>query len=369
MDGLETAMLNRRSLVTGMAALASGAAWTPARAAEVKLLNVSYDPTRELYDAINEAFTAAWKAKTGDTLTIEQSHGGSGKQARSVIEGLRADVVTLALDWDITAIEKAGLIKPGWRAKLPDNSAPYTSMIAFLVRKGNPKGIKDWADLTRGDVKAVTANPKTGGGARWVFLALWGATSNAKACDLSSEEGRAQAAASAQSAKTFPALDDAKAQDTLRTFYNEHVPVLDTGARGSTVSFAQKQIGDVLINWENELWLAREEFGADKFDIVYPSVSILAEPPVAVVDQVVDAKGTRAVAEAYLNYLYTPEAQDIIGQLHYRPRDLASLKKYGAELPPVKLFTIDETFGGWTVAQKTFFADGGVFDAIYKPAK
>ena len=362
-------MLTRRSVVTGLAVSATALALRPAGAAEIKLLNVSYDPTRELYDAINEAFAAAWRAKTGDAVTIEQSHGGSGKQARSVIEGLRADVVTLALDWDITAIERAGLIKPGWREKLPDNAAPYTSMIAFLVRKGNPKGIKDWSDLIRGDVQAVTANPKTGGGARWVFLALWGALAGAKTYDLSSQAGVDAVKASAKAATRFPVVEDARARAAVSTFYNEHVPVLDTGARGSTVSFAQKQIGDVLINWENELWLAKEEFGADKFDIVYPTVSILAEPPVAVVDQIVDAKGTRAVAEAYLQFLYTPEAQDIIGQLHYRPRDLGALKKYGAELPAVKLFTIDDSFGGWTSAQKTFFSDGGIFDALYKPAK
>ena len=363
-------MLNRRTLLAGLMTAAAGSTFgPPARAAEIKLLNVSYDPTRELYDAIDEAFAAAWKAQTGDTVTIEQSHGGSGKQARSVLEGLRADVVTLALDWDVTAIEKAGLIKPGWREKLPYNAAPYTSTIAFLVRKGNPKGIKDWADLLHGDIQAIAANPKTSGGARWVFLALWGAIAGAKTYDLSTEAGVQAAKVAAGGAKSFPVLEDAKARAAVATFYNEHVPVLDTGSRGATVTFAQKQIGDVLINWENELWLAKEEFGADKFDIVYPSVSILAEPPVAVVDQVVDAKGTRTVAEAYLKFLYTPDAQDIIGQLHYRPRAIDALKKYSADLPPLPLFTIDDSFGGWTTAQKTFFADGGVFDAIYKPAK
>lgn len=360
-------MLSRRTLLVGVASAAAFGG--PARAADLKLLNVSYDPTRELYDAIDEAFAAAWKGKTGTVVTIEQSHGGSGKQARSVIEGLKADVVTLALDWDVTAIEKAGLIKAGWRDKLPDNAAPYTSTIAFLVRKGNPKGIKDWADLTRAGVQAIAASPKTSGGARWVFLAAWAAAAGAKTHDLSSQAGVDAAKAAAKAASTFPAYDDAKAKATITRLYNDHVPVLDAGARGATVSFAQKQIGDVLVNWENELWLAKEEFGADKFDIVYPGVSILAEPPVAVVDQVVDARGTREVAEAYLKFLYTPEAQDIIGQLHYRPRDLDALKKNGANLPNLKLSTIDETFGGWTKAQTTFFADGGVFDAIYKPAK
>ena len=300
-------------------------------------------------------------------MTIEQSHGGSSKQARSVIDGLKADVVTLALDWDILAIEHAGLIKPGWRDRLPDNAAPYTSTIAFLVRKGNPKGIKDWSDLTRDGVQAIAANPKTSGAARWLFLALWGALAKAPARDLSTAAGRAAARTAAQAATAFPVLADPLARSTVTTFYNEHVPVLDTGSRGSTVSFAQKQLGDVLINWENELWLAKEEFGADAFDIVYPSVSILAEPPVAVVDAVVDAKGTRAVAEAYLKYLYTAEAQDIVGQLHYRPRDMAALAKYQAELPVLPMFTIDETFGGWTRAHQTFFADGGVFDSIYRP--
>ncbi len=335
---------------------------------EFKLLNVSYDPTRELYGAINETFAAAYKAKTGDEVTIEQSHGGSSKQARSVIDGLKADVVTLALDWDISAIERAGLIKAGWRDRLPDHASPYTSTVAFLVRKGNPKGIKDWADLNRDGVQAITANPKTGGGARWVFLAIWGGIAKAPTHDLSTAEGVEAAQAAAKAATAFPVAADEAAKAFMANLYSNHVPVLDTGARGSTVTFAQKQIGDVLINWENELWLAKEEFGEDKFDIVYPSTSILAEPPVAVVDAVVDAKGTRAVAEAYLRYLYTPEAQDMIGQMHYRPRDIDALKTYSADLPALKLFTIDEVFGGWTKAQQTFFADGGIFDAIYKPA-
>ena len=360
-------MLTRRTFVAAVGTGLAAAPFTSARAAEIKLLNVSYDPTRELYGAINEAFAADYKAKTGNVVTIEQSHGGSSKQARSVIDGLKADVVTLALDWDILAIERAGLVKPGWRDRLPDHAAPYTSTIAFLVRKGNPKGIKDWSDLTRDGVQAIAANPKTSGAARWLFLGLWGALAKAPTHDLSSAAGIEAARAAAQATKTYPVLDDAAARAAVTSFYNGHVPVLDTGSRGSTVSFAQKQLGDVLINWENELWLAKEEFGADQFDIVYPSVSILAEPPVALVDGVVDAKGTRAAAEAYLAFLYTPEAQDIIGQLHYRPRDVAALGKYSADLPPIPLFTIDESFGGWTRAHQTFFADGGVFDAIYKP--
>ena len=359
-------MLTRRAVVSAMGAMAA-AVPLGARAATLKLLNVSYDPTRELYGAINEAFAAAYKATSGDIVTIEQSHGGSSKQARSVIDGLKADVVTLALDWDILAIEQAGLIKSGWRERLPDNAAPYTSTIAFLVRKGNPKGVKDWSDLVRGDVQSIVANPKTSGAARWSFLALWGALAKVPARDLSDPAALAAAKAAAQGATEFPALTDAQTRVAVADFYNKHVPVLDTGARGATVSFAQKQLGDVLINWENELWLAKEEFGADAFDIVYPSVSILAEPPVAVVDAVVDAKGTRKVAEAYLKFLYTAEAQDIVGQLHYRPRDGAALAKYKAELPALPMFTIDETFGGWTKTHKTFFADGGVFDAIYRP--
>ncbi len=362
-------MLNRRVVVAGLAALAGMTPSLQAWAADLKLLNVSYDPTRELYGTLNEMFAEDYKTKTGDRVTVEQSHGGSSKQARSVIDGLKADVVTLALDWDIIAIERAGLIKPGWRERLPDNASPYTSTVAFLVRKGNPKGIKDWTDLDREGVQAIAANPKTSGAARWLFLALWGAVAKAPTHDVSTEAGVAAAAAAAKGATAFPVLDDEAARAFVTTFYNAHVPVLDTGSRGSTVSFAQKQIGDVLINWENELWLAKEEFGADKFDIVYPSVSILAEPPVAVVDAVVDARGTRAVAEAYLKFLYTPEAQDVIGQLHYRPREIETLKKYSADLPALKLFTIDEAFGGWTKAHQTFFADGGVFDAIYKPAK
>lgn len=332
----------------------------------VTLLNVSYDPTRELYTAINDLFVEAYKAKTGVVVTIEQSHGGSSKQARSVIDGLRADVVTLGLGWDVTAIERAGLIEPGWQDKLPFNSAPYTSTVAFLVRKGNPKHIKDWRDLLRPDVQVIAPNPKTSGAGRWAFLGLWGAVAGAKTYDLSTPEGLAASIAAGKAATDFPAYKNAESLAAVTEMY-KHVPVLDTGARGATVSFAQKQIGDVLLNWENELWLAIDEFGKDKFDIVYPSVSILGEPPVAVVDSVVDKKGTRPVAEAYLKFLYSKEAQDVMGQWHYRPRDVDILKKYSADLPPLKLFTVDETFGGWAKAQNTFFADGGTFDQIYKP--
>jgi ABC-type sulfate transport system substrate-binding protein len=351
----------------GFAGLLSAA--SSALAADIRLLNVSYDPTRELYTQYNEIFAKAYKAKTGDTVKIEQSHGGSGKQARSVIDGLNADVVTLALGWDITAIERAGLINPGWDKKLPNNAAPYTSTIAFLVRKGNPKGIHDWKDLWNPGVQVVTANPKTSGGARWVYLALWGVLAKAPTHDFSTAQGQADAVAAAAAAKTFPVYDNADVQAKIADLFNNHVPVLDAGARGATVSFAQKQIGDVLLNWENELWLAQDEFGADKFDIVYPTTSILTEPPVAVVDKVVDQRGTRAVAEAYLQGLYPPEAQDLAGQLHYRPRNLDALKKYSAQLPNIPFFTVDEAFGGWVKAQTTFFADGGTFDQIYHPAK
>ena len=356
-------VFSRRTLAAiGLAALLGSAA----SAAELRLLNVSYDPTRELYAAIGQSFAAKWKAQTGENVKVDLSNGGSGKQARSVIDGLNADVVTLALGWDVTAIEKAGLINAGWQNKFPNNASPYTSTIAFLVRKGNPKGIKDWSDLLRPDVQVITANPKTSGGARWVFLSLWGAFANARTHDFSTAAGQAEAKAAIGAAKDFPVYNDAAARGKVAEIFNKRVPVLDTGARGSTVTFAQKQIGDVLLNWENELWLAKDEFGPDKFDIVYPTKSILAEPPVAVVDKVVDQRGTRKAAEAYLSYLYTPEAQDVIGQLHYRPRDVAALNKYSAELPKIPLFTIDETFGGWPKAQTTFFADGGVFDQFYK---
>ena len=353
------------AVVLAGAVLALGA--TTARAQD-KLLNVSYDPTRELYDEINKLFAHRYKSETGRTITIDQSHGGSGKQARSVIDGLKADVVTLALGGDTAAVEKAGLIEPGWQSEFPHNSTPYASTIVFVVRKGNPKGVKDWDDLVKPGVAVVTPNPKTSGGARWNFLAAWAYAVGVKGHDMSTEAGIKQseeATKAAAASKNYPVVSDAKAQAFIAALF-KNVPVLDTGARGSTVTFAQKNVGDVLIAWENEARLAQEEFGKDKFEIVYPSVSILAEPQVAIVDKVVDGKGTRKAAEAYLKFLYTPEAQDVIGELHYRPRDLEALKRHQATLPPIKLFTIDEVFGGWAVAQKQYFADGGVFDQLYK---
>ena len=310
-----------------------------AKAAEQTLLNVSYDPTRELYQAVNTAFIAQWKVKTGDDLKINQSHGGSGKQGRSVIDGLEADVVTLALAYDIDAIAEKGLLDKAWQKKLSNNSAPYTSTIVFLTRKGNPKNIKDWSDLVKPGVSVITPNPKTSGGARWNYLAAWGYA-------LDKWNG-----------------DQGKAQDFVAQIF-KNVPVLDSGARGSTVTFAQRGIGDVLLAWENEAYLALDEFG-NNFDIVTPPLSILAEPPVAVVDKVVDRHGTRAAAEAYLNFLYTPEAQAIIAKNHYRPRNADVWKKVQGEFAPVKLFTIDDVFGGWTKAQTTHFSDGGIFDKIY----
>jgi sulfate/thiosulfate transport system substrate-binding protein len=345
------------------------AASLPAMSKEAKLLNVSYDPTRELYAAINDLFAERYKSRTGVSVIFEQSHGGSSKQARSVINGLKADVVTLALAWDVLAIERAGLIRPGWQQKLAYNSCPYTSMVAFLVRKGNPKNVKDWKDLTRPDMQVIVANPKTSGGGRWAYLALWGATAKAKTHDLSTPEGAKAAQAAERAAQNFSAYENSEARAVIEEFYNKHVPVLDTGARGATVTFAQKQLGDVLLNWENELWLALDEFGKDKFEIVYPPSSILGEPPVAVVDEVVDKKGTREIAEAYLKFLYTSEAQETATQLHYRPRDVDVLQKHKAELPPIPLFTIDETFGGWEKAHEAFFADDALFDQIYRPRK
>ncbi len=310
---------------------------------EVTLLNVSYDPTRELYQDFNASFAKYWKEKTGQVVTINQSHGGSGKQARAVIDGLQADVVTLALAYDIDALyEKAKLVPQNWQTRLPNNSTPYTSTIVFLVRKGNPKGIKDWDDLVRSDVIVVTPNPKTSGGARWNYLAAWG-----------------------YALKTFNG-DEAKAKEFVRRLY-KNVPVLDTGARGSTITFVERGIGDVLIAWENEAFLAVNELGKGKFEIVAPPLSILAEPPVSVVDKVVDKRGTRAVAQAYLEYLYTEEGQEIAARNFYRPRLQSIAAKYEGKFPQLKLFTIDEVFGGWQNAQKTHFADGGSFDQIYQP--
>ena len=326
-----------RTLAISAALLASLAAG----AAEVTLLNVSYDPTRELYHQYDAAFAAFWKARTGDTVSVKQSHGGSGKQARSVIDGLDADVVTLALAYDIDEIaEKAKVIDPQWQKRLRHNSSPYTSTYIFLVRKGNPKAIRGWSDLVKPGVSIVTANPKTSGGARWGYLAAYGY------------------------ALRQPGGNDAKARDFIGKLFRQ-VPVLDSGARGATVTFADRGIGDVLLAWENEAHLALKEFGADKFDIVYPPTSILAEPPVAIVDKVVDKRGTRKVAEAYLDHLYSPEGQEIAARNFYRPIDEKVAAKYAAQFPKIALFTIDDTFGGWAKAQKTHFADGGVFDQIY----
>jgi len=314
-----------------------------AQGGEVSILNVSYDPTRELYQDFNQAFAKYWKAKTGQTVTIEQSHGGSSKQARAVIDGLQADIVTLALAYDIDAIsQNAGLLPADWQKRLPQNSTPYTSTIVFLVRKGNPKHIKDWDDLVKPGISVITPNPKTSGGARWNYLAAW-------AYALKQPGGNEQAA-----------------QDFVKRLY-KNVPVLDSGARGSTTTFVQREIGDVLIAWENEAFLSIKELGPDKVEIVVPSQSILAEPPVAIVDKVVDKKGTRAVAQAYLEYLYTPEGQEIAAKNYYRPRLESVAKKYASTFPNIKLVTIDEVFGGWQKAQKTHFADGGVFDQIYQP--
>jgi len=311
-------------------------------AKDVNLLNVSYDPTRELYVDVNKAFAAQWKAKTGDTVNIRQSHGGSGKQARSVIDGLEADVVTLALAYDIDEISaKANLLPANWQKRLPHNSSPYTSTIVFLVRKGNPKGVKDWDDLIKPGISVITPNPKTSGGARWNYLAAWGYALK----------------------KTG---SEAKAKDFIAALF-KNVPVLDSGARGATVTFTERGVGDVLLAWENEAYLALQELGPDKFQIVTPPLSILAEPPVAVVDKNVDRKGTRAVAQAYLEFLYTPQAQEIAAKNHYRPRDPAILAKHANEFAAVKLFTLEELFGSWANAQNTHFKDGGVFDQIYAP--
>jgi sulfate/thiosulfate transport system substrate-binding protein len=312
--------------------------------ADTTLLNVSYDPTRELYKAVNEAFAKDWQAKTGEKVTIEQSHGGSGKQARAVIDGLQADVVTLALQGDIDQIAKAGKIKADWQKRLGNNSSPYTSTIVFLVRKGNPKAIKDWDGLTKDGIQVITPNPKTSGGARWNYLAAW-----------------------AFADQKF-GHDEAKDKDFIKKLY-ANVPVLDTGARGSTTTFAQRGIGDVLLAWENEAFLALDELGADKFEMVVPSLSIKAEPPVAVVDEVVDSKGTRKVAEAYLNFLYTPQAQKLIAHNYYRPSDPKSADaKDLARFPDLKLVSIDDPlFGGWAKAQPKHFDEGGIFDQIYQP--
>ena len=327
-------------LVSVTAGLIGLIGMSSAYAADVTLLNVSYDPTRELYADFNKAFASAYQKETGKSIEIKQSHGGSGAQARAVIDGLRADVVTLALAYDIDAIAAKGLIAADWQKRLPQNAAPYTSTIVFLVRKGNPKSIKDWDDLIKPGVAVITPNPKTSGGARWNYLAAWG-----------------------YAQKKFGSTDKAKA--FVASLY-QNVPVLDTGARGSTVTFVERGVGDVLMAWENEAFLAQREFGKDKFEIVAPPLSILAEPPLAVVDTVADKKGTRAAAEAYLKYWYTKEGQEIAARNSYRPRDPEIAKEYEKSFAKVELFTIDDVFGGWTKAQKDHFAEGGIFDEIYK---
>ena len=334
-----------RHLIAGIALIAATTAGSAMVAKQAGLLNVSYDPTRELYKAINASFAAQWKANTGDTVVINQSHGGSGAQSRAVIDGLGADVVTLALAYDIDAIsKKAGLLPADWQKRLPSNSTPYTSTIVFLVRKGNPWKIKDWGDLVKPGIQVVTPNPKTSGGARWNYLAAW------------------------SWALKQPGGNEEKAKVFVQELY-KHVPVLDTGARGSTTTFTQRGIGDVLLAWENEAYLALDELGHDKFEIVTPSISILAEPPVALVDKNVDKHGTRAVVEAYLQFLYTAEAQNIIAKNHYRPRNQDVARRYAKSFPQLPLVTIDEAFGGWQKAQATHFADGGIFDQITAPPK
>lgn len=326
----------RRLLTTLALAIA-----TTGALAQTALLNVSYDPTRELYQDFNKAFAAQWKARAGETVSIKASHGGSGKQARAVIDGLEADVVTLALAYDIDALADRGLLPQDWQKRLPQNASPYTSTIVFLVRKGNPKRITNWPDLARSGVEVITPNPKTSGGARWNYLAAWG---------YALKNGGTPASA----------------RDFVKRIY-ANTKVLDSGARGSTTTFVERGIGDVLIAWENEAYLAVKELGPDKFEIVTPSVSILAEPPVALVDKVVDKRGTRKVAQAYLEHLYTPEGQEIAARHHYRPRDAKVAARYAKQFAPVTLFTIDELFGSWRQAQKTHFDDGGVFDQIYTP--
>ncbi len=337
----------RRALLgAALAALAALAAPVPHALAQpakkITLLNVSYDPTREFYKEFNAAFAADWKSKTGQDVSIEQSHGGSGAQARKVIDGLPADVVTLALAYDVSEIgQRSKKLPANWQTRLPNNSAPYTSTIVFLVRKGNPWKIKDWSDLVKPGIEVITPNPKTSGGARWNYLAAWAW------------------------AKAQPGGSDEKAKAFVRDLYR-HVPVLDTGARGSTTTFVQRGIGDVLLAWENEAFLAIDELGPGKVEIIYPSLSILAEPPVTVVDKNADKKKTRAAAEAYLKYLYSPVGQDLAGKHYYRPRDPAAAAKYSSRFKDIRLVTIND-FGGWAAAQKTHFADKGVFDQIYTP--
>jgi sulfate/thiosulfate transport system substrate-binding protein len=340
-----TRIMSRRALLAlaagGFGAYSLDGALALGANAPLTLLNVSYDPTRELYESVNKAFIAQWLAQTGQKVEIRQSHGGSGKQARAIIDGLEADVATLALGYDIDALYTQGkLIPQNWATRLPDNSAPYTSTIVFLVRKGNPKNTRDWGDLIRPGVSVITPNPKSSGGARWNFLAAWGW------------------------ALHQPGGNEATAKAFVDKLY-KNVPVLDSGARGSTVTFVERGIGDVLLAWENEALLAVKQLGPDKFDTVFPSLSILAEPPVTLVDKVADRHGTRKVAEAYLQFLYTKQGQEIIAQNYYRPRDAEVAKRYASQFPALKLVTIDDTFGGWAKAQPKFFDDGGIFDQIY----
>ena len=331
-----------KHIVVGLLGIGALLATSGAARAQVKLLNVSYDPTRELYQDVNKAFGAKWKQQTGQTVDVSQSHGGSGKQARSVIDGLEADVVTLALAYDVDAIaEKSGRIKTDWASKLPNHGVPYTSTVVFVVRKGNPRQIRDWDDLVKPGTVVVTPNPKTSGGGRWSYLAAW-----------------------AWARQKFG--DDGKAREYVRALY-KNVPVLDSGARGSTITFAQRGIGQVLLAWENEAQLLVNEMGRDKFEVVFPSISILAEPPVAIVDRNVDKHGTRAVAEAYLKFLYSDEGQEIGARHHYRPRDTAAFARHAAQFPKIKVISVDDGFGGWKKAQATHFADGAIFDQIYQP--
>jgi len=328
-------------IVLSLAACASKPAGSTA---PTSIRNVSYDPTREFYQQYNALFATHWKEKGGAPVTVEQSHGGSGKQARAVIDGLEADVVTLGLAYDIDAIaDKAKLLPADWQTRLPNNSSPYTSTIVFLVRKGNPKHIREWQDVVQPGVSVITPNPKTSGGARWAYLAAYGVALRA------------------------PGGDDAKARKFVTALYH-NVPVLDSGARGSTTTFVEHGLGDVLLTWENEAYLALKEFGSDKFEIVTPAESVLAEPPVALVDKVADRRGSRQIAEEYLKYLYSPEAQDLVARNFYRPRSQEAAQRYAKQFPQIKLFTVDEVFGGWKKAQATHFADGGVFDQIYKPS-
>lgn len=329
----------RRVLLVALVAVAPARA-KPGGAGEI--LNVSYDPTRHLYEQIDAAFARRWKERTGQAVTVQQSHGGSGKQARAVLDGLEADVVTLALAYDVDALAKGRALAADWRKKLPDDAAPYTSTIVFLVRKGNPKGLRDWDDLVKPGVQVITPNPKTSGGARWNYLAAW-------AHGLEKFRG-----------------DEQKTRDFVKALYR-NVPVLDSGARGSTTTFVERGMGDVLLAWESEAFLAVERLGKGELEIVVPSVSILAEPPVAVVDEVVDRRGTRAVAQAYVEFLWSPEAQEIAARNHYRPRDPRVAAKLGDKFPKLRLVTIDQVFGGWQKAQATHFADGGVFDRLYEP--